>query len=369
MRTRSHSTPSHLIRAKGFLHLSAALLSVLLVVGCQVGSTTTPSPAATAPQTPTVTETPTSAPTPTLEPTATATATATPHYPLTLTDDEGTTITLPDEPDAVVSLTPATTELLFALGAGDKLVGRTDFDDYPPEVVEVPAVASFTGVLIEQVVDLEPDLVIAGGNNFTPAGDVDRLRDLGLPVLVVYAPDMAGVLADVLLVGQAVGAESEAESVVGELQARIDEVSAAVAVLERPRVFYEIGYEPEIYGPAPESFVADMVNLAGGEPITTTDPAVFSISLERLVDLNPEVIVLGDAAYGVCPTNVVIRPGWTQIAAVSDGNVRPVDDIIVTRPGPRIGEGLAALALAIHPEANVEPVADAVELCPELGSV
>jgi iron complex transport system substrate-binding protein len=180
---------------------------------------------------------------------------------------------------------------------------------------------------------------------------------------------MAGVLADVLLVGQAVGAESEAESVVGELQARIDEVSAAVAVLERPRVFYEIGYEPEIYGPAPESFVADMVNLAGGEPITTTDPAVFSISLERLVDLNPEVIVLGDAAYGVCPTNVVIRPGWTQIAAVSDGNVRPVDDIIVTRPGPRLGAGLAALALAIHPEANVEPVADAVELCPELGSV
>jgi iron complex transport system substrate-binding protein len=337
------------------------------MIACQGGSTATPSPVATATQAPIVTTTPTSSPTPTPEPTATATAT--PQYPLTLTDDEGTTITLPEEPDAVVSLTPATTELLFAMGAGDKVVGRTDFDDYPPEVVEVPAVATFSGVLIEQVVDLEPDLVIAGGNNFTPSGDVDRLRDLGLSVLVVYAPDMAGVLADIRLVGRAIGAESEAESVIGDIQARLDEVSAAVADLERPGVFYEIGYEPEIYGPAPESFVADMVNLAGGEPITTTDPAVFSISLERLVDLDPQVIVLGDAAYGVCPTSVVIRPGWTAITAVRDGNVRPVDDIIVTRPGPRIGEGLAALALAIHPEADVGPVADAVELCPELGSL
>lgn len=368
MRTQSHPAPSHPIRAKGFLVVSARLLmSTLLVIGCQVGSTATPTPAPTAALTAIPTLTPAAPPTPTTEPTATATAA--PEYPLTLTDDEGTAVTLPAEPDAVVSLTPATTELLFALRAGDKLVGRTDFDDYPPEVVEVPAVATFSGVLIEQVVDLEPDLVIAGGNNFTPPGDVDRLRDLGLPVLVVYAPDMAGVLADIRLIGLAMGAESEADSIVADVQARIDEVSAAVADLERPRVFYEIGFEPEIYGPAPESFIADMVSLAGGEPITTNDPAVFSISLERLVTLDPEVIVLGDAAYGVCPTSVVIRPGWTAITAVRDGNVRPVDDIIVTRPGPRIGEGLAALALAIHPEAEIEPVAGATELCPELGSV
>jgi iron complex transport system substrate-binding protein len=178
---------------------------------------------------------------------------------------------------------------------------------------------------------------------------------------------MDGVLADIRLIGQAVGAASEAESIVADIQERIDEVDSAVASLDRPRVFYEIGYEPEIYGPAPESFIADMVELAGGEPITTTDPAVFSISLERLATLDPEVIVLGDAAYGVCPTNVVIRPGWASITAVRDGNVRPVDDIIVTRPGPRIGEGLAALTLAIHPEAEIEPPSGAAELCPELG--
>ena len=295
--------------------------------------------------------------------TASATATAAEAFPFTLTDDEGTSLTLDAQPERVISLTPATTELLFALGEGDRLVGRTDFDDYPPEATELPAVATFTGVLIEQVVDLEPDLVIAGGNNFTAAGDVERMRDLDIPVLVIYAPDVDGVLADIRLVGRAVGAAAAAESVVADIQQRIDEVEIALAELDRPSVFYEIGNEPEIYGPAPDSFVADMVSRAGGDPITTTDPQVFSISLERLVDLDPEVIVLGDAAYGVCPESVAGRPGWSAITAVSQGAVRPVDDIIVTRPGPRLGEGLAALALAIHPGAQVAPPQAGNELC------
>jgi iron complex transport system substrate-binding protein len=112
--------------------------------------------------------------------------------------------------------------------------------------------------------------------------------------------------------------------------------------------------------------VADLVALAGGDPITTTDPAVFSIPLERLVSEDPEVIVLGDAAYGVCPTQVVTRAGWAGMTAVANGDIRPVDDIIVTRPGPRLGEGLAALALAIHPEADVEPPTEGREYCPTL---
>lgn len=300
-------------------------------------------------------------------PTSAAPASAAPSPAgLTLTDDEGTTVVLAALPDEVVSLTPATTELLFALGAGELLAGRTDYDDYPPEAAAAPVVATFEGVNVEQVVDIEPDLVIAGGNNFTAASDVQRLRELGIPVIVLYAPDVAGVLADIRLVGQAVGADAQAESIVGAIQERIDEVTAAVADLGRPRVFYEIGNVPEIYGPAPESFVADLVSLAGGQPITTTDPAVFSIPLERLVTEDPQVIVLGDAAYGVCPSDVVTRPGWAGMTAVSDGDVRPVDDIIVTRPGPRLGEGLAALALAIHPDAQVEPPTTGTEYCPTL---
>jgi iron complex transport system substrate-binding protein len=327
---------------------SLALLLLLFVLAACAQLGASPTPAAT----PAPTATP--APSPSAVPTTTG---------ITLVDDEGTTIELPVIPQTVVSLTPATTELLFALGAGDRLAGRTDYDDYPPEALDVPAVATFEGVNIEQVVDIDPDLVIAGGNNFTPADDIARLRELGIPVLVIYAEDVPGVLADIRLVGQAVGEEEAAAGVVGAIQARIDEITAAVAEFRRPRVFYEIGILPDIYGPAPDSFVADMVNLAGGDPITTTDPAVYSISLERLVTLDPQVIVLGDAAYGTCPDSVVTRAGWTGITAVRDGQVRPVDDIIVTRPGPRLGEGLAALALAIHPDADIAPPTTGAELC------
>jgi iron complex transport system substrate-binding protein len=286
-------------------------------------------------------------------------------YPRAVVDDEGTTVMLPQRPERIISLTPATTEIVFALGAGDRLVGRGDFDDYPPEAAELPGVAAFTGVNHEALVGLTPDLVLAGGNSFTPPEDIRRIRQLGVPVLVLYAGTVEGVLDDIQLVGRAIDAAPESDALTAAMQQRIDEVTGAVAGLDRPRVFYQIGSEPAIYGPAPDSFVADLVALAGGQPITTTDPAVFEISVERLVEQDPQVIVLGDAQWGVCPADVAARPAWGSMTAVREGAIRPVNDTIVTRPGPRLAEGLAALALAIHPEAAIEPPADALELCPE----
>jgi iron complex transport system substrate-binding protein len=340
---KTHPAPSDSV-GKGFIRVLLAAVSVLLTA-CSTFSTLP-------------------MPTPSPEPSSAATASpAADKFPITLTDDEGTQLTLDEEPDSIVSLTPATTELVFALGAGDRLKGGTDYDDFPPEAVALPDVATFTGVLIEKVVDIDPDLIIAGGNNFTSAGDIDRLRGLGLTVMVIYAPTVEAVLDDIQLVGDAIGASAEAEEMTAGMEARIDEVAAAVASLDKPRVFYEIGNEPEIFGPAPDSFVANMVELAGGDPVTTTDPAVFAIPLERLISQDPEVIVLGDAAYGVCPDNVLSRPGWSSITAVEDGKVLPVDDIIVTRPGPRLGEGLAALALTIHPDASIAAPTAGAHLC------
>lgn len=357
MRETGPSTPSHPIW-KGFLHISAVLVLVLgVALGCQAQGSPTIAPSVPS----TAAPTPTSTPTPTA---AASTPSPVADFPRTVVDDEGTSIELATAPESIVSLTPANTELVFALGAGDRLRGGTDFDDYPPEAVALPDVATFTGVLIEKVVDIQPDLVLAGGNNFTPPGDIDRLRDLGIPVLVVYAATVDEVLADINLIGAAIGADDEAAAMTSAMEVRIAAVTSAVADLEHPRVFYEIGNEPEIFGPAPNSFVADMVALAGGDPITTDDPAVFSISLEQLVAQDPEVIVLGDAAYGVCPQDVVTRPGWAGITAVRDGQVVPVDDIVVTRPGPRLAEGLAALAQAIHADAEFAPPEGVTTYCP-----
>ncbi len=327
------------------LNLTLPSLVFVLVAACSTGrppaTTATPQPATPQP----------------------ATALPAPEFPLTVTDDDGTQVTIPAEPQTIVSLTPANTEIVYALGAGDRMRGGTDFDDYPPEAAALPDVVTGIAVQVEQIVDIDPDLVLAGGNNFTPTADVDRLRSLGIEVIVVYPETVEEVLADIKLIGQALGRHDQAVAMTAAMEDRISEVIDAVAALGEPRTFYEIGYGPDIYGPAPDSFVADMVELAGGDAITTTDPAVFTMPLERLVDEDPEVVVLGDAAYGTCPDSVRGRPGWDGMTAVEEGAVRPVDDIVVTRPGPRLAEGLAALALAIHPDANIAPPQAGATLC------
>lgn len=285
-------------------------------------------------------------------------------FPTTIVDDEGTSTSLEAEPQRIVSLTPANTEIVFALGAGDRLVGGGASDDYPLEAADLPDVSTFEGVDFEQVVALEPDLVLAGGNFGTPPDDIARLRELGFPVVVLWAPDVPGVLADIELVGSAIGASEEATALTAAMAAQLEEVSTAASAMgTTPRTFYEVSYDAEIWAPAADSFVADMVDLAGGEAITTGDPIVWSIPLEALIVADPEVIVLGDANYGVCPDAVAARPGWQAMSAVVSGAIRPVDDIVVTRPGPRLAEGLAVLARAIHPDIELSSPAPERVLC------
>jgi iron complex transport system substrate-binding protein len=274
-------------------------------------------------------------------------------FPVTVTDDAGTSVAIPEKPERIVSLTPGTTEILFAIGAGDRVVATTDADDYPPEAVPLPDVASFGSVDLERIVELEADLVVAGGNEYTPSDAIRSLRSFDIPVVVIYAASVDGVLADVELIGNAVGAAPEADALVDEMRTEIDALSAAVEDLPPPRVFYEIDASVGVYGPADESFLAEMIRLAGGEPITTGSASSFEIPLEQLVAADPEVIVLGDAAFGVTPEQVAERPAWGQMRAVLDGAVRVVDDKLVTRPGPRLAQGLRSLILAIHPDASL----------------
>ena len=275
---------------------------------------------------------------------------------MTLTDDEGGTLTLPAEPRHIVSLTPATTEILFALGAGDRLVATTDFDDYPPQVTTLPHVATYSSVDVEKIVGLGADLVIAGGNAFNNPDSVTQLRRLGIPVLVVYAATVDGVLADIELVGAAVGRATEASALAADMRAQFEQVRSLTASLPHPRTFYELDATKEIYGPADDSFIAEMITYAGGTPITTGSRTAFNISLEKLVAANPEVIVLGDANYGTTADVVRSRPGWKSMAAVRSGAIRPIDDTVTTRPGPRLVEGLRALAMAIHPDLVLPPL-------------
>ena len=184
-----------------------------------------------------------------------------PAYPASLTDDEGTAVTIPAAPQKIVSLTPATTEILFALGAGDRVVATDDGSDFPTEATALPHVATFSSVDTEKVVAAGADLVIAGGLGFTPTDAITKLRSLGIPVLVVYAPSVEGVLKDIDMIGTATGTSDEATEITDAMRADMklttDAAAAEVAKAgSKERVYYEIGYTDgtgEIFAPADKS--------------------------------------------------------------------------------------------------------------------
>jgi iron complex transport system substrate-binding protein len=289
---------------------------------------------------------------------ATATAIPATTYPVTLTDDEGREVTLDAEPERIVSLAPSNTEIVCALDACDRIVGVNDFrdgfpDDVLAELEDVPNVASFTGVDREAVVNVEPDLVLAAGNNLTAPADIAALDELGYPVLVLYPESLDEVYANIELVGEALDAQVKAADVVTGMRHRVAAVEEAVAGEDRPRTFYEVSlFSGSIYAAGEGSFLASLIEIAGGDPILG-DATTTAIQLEDLVEADPEVILLGDAAYdpSITAESVAQRQGWGEMTAVVEGRVIPMpEDILITRPGPRIVDGLQALAHAIHPE-------------------
>jgi iron complex transport system substrate-binding protein len=287
--------------------------------------------------------------------------TTAPAFPVTVTDDEGTSVEVPAEPEKIISLTPANTEILFALGAGERVVATDDGSDFPEEAAALPDVATFSSVDVEKVVALEPDIVIAGGLGFTPADAITRLRDLDVPVLVLYAPSVEGVYKDIEVIGTATGTTAAATALVADMKVDMDAISTAVAdQAPKPRVLYEVGYDATtgaIFAPADDSFVAEMVTLAGADTITTGDPNTYEISLEALIGKDPQIIVLGtNPFYMPTPAEVAARPGWDALTAVRNGDVRPVRDIEITRPGPRLPLGLRNLAAGIWPDATLPAV-------------
>ncbi|TME34589.1 MAG: ABC transporter substrate-binding protein [Chloroflexi bacterium] len=297
-------------------------------------------------------------PSTTSSPAATPSAAPSVSFPLTLTDDAGRTITLLARPQRVVSLAPSNTEIVCVLGACDALTGVTDFDDYPPNVKTVAHVVVQAKVDAEKVVAARPDLVLAAGNGLTSEAAIKQLSDLGLQVMTLYPRNLDGVYRDIDLVGRALGVPQKAESTIASMRQRVKAVSDAVAAAPRPRTFYEVSvFEGTIYTAGKDSFLASLITLAGGSPVTG-DAQSGAIQLEDLIAADPELVLLGDASYDPtlatqpkAITTLRARSGWGQISAVRSGKVLPyTDDVVTTRPGPRIVEGLEALARAIHPD-------------------
>ena len=279
--------------------------------------------------------------------TPTVAATAATQYPLTLTDGKSRSVTLEDAPQRIASLSPAATEVLFAIGAGDQVAAVDKFSDYPPEAKTRQQLDAFEPS-VEAIAGAQPDLVFVF---YDPGNLVDGLARAGLTVFFLETPtSVEGVLEQIRLLGQATGHPQEADELVATMQQAIGDIQEQVADVEQgPRLFHEV--DNQLYTVAPASFVGSLYTILKAQNIAAgTDQAFPQLSQEAIIEANPEVIILGDAAGGETAETVKARPGWGSISAVKNSRIYVIDPDIVSRPGPRLVDALGTLAQALYPE-------------------
>jgi iron complex transport system substrate-binding protein len=270
-------------------------------------------------------------------------------FPVTVTDDADREVTIEAQPERVVSLAPANTEIVAALGIEERLVGVTTYDDYPPSVADIPKVGDFVTPNMEAIAAADPDLVLATSG--VQADVVEQLEGTGAAVLVIDPQTLDGVYAAIEIVGAATGESGAAQDLVDEMKDTASEVEQAVAGEPVPRVFIEIGQNP-LFTAGADTLIGDLVVRAGGENVVAESGYV-AYSSEQLISADPEVYLatLGSMSD---PEDVETRAGYDGISAVKAGRVFVLDDNLVTRPGPRAVEGLEQIAQAIHPAAFEE---------------
>lgn len=268
--------------------------------------------------------------------------------PITVTDDADAEVTLEQPAERVVSLAPANTEIVFAIGAGDKLVGVTTFCDYPEEAKAKPKIGDFANPNVEKIVGMQPDLVLAAGG--IQASLREKFEGLGIPVYIVDPLTMDETTATITELGQLMDVEDEAASVVADMDAAVTEVQDKVAGLDKPTVFFEV-YPKPMMTAGTGTLIDELITLAGGENIGAEAGEGYpNFSTEVLLQKDPAVYI-APKGNQMDPGEISERPGFDQLSAVADGRVFVVEDNLVVRPGPRTAQGLMELAQMIHPEA------------------
>jgi iron complex transport system substrate-binding protein len=291
----------------------------------------------------TCTTSPAAAPSPTTSPKASATAAA---FPTSVTDFQGRSVAIFKRPERIVSIGPSNTEFLFALGAGDRVVGDDDFSDEPAAATTKEHVGGVK-VNLEKVVSLKPDLIVTV--KFSD-GTLEALSQTSAAVLVVDPQGAADVARSATLIGQAIGADGA--KLAADIQKQLDAVKAKTDPAPKLKVFHEIdASDPvRIYTVGPGSFIDDLINLAGGVNVFATARTAYpTVSSEEIVRADPDVIVLGDSLYGTKIDSIVSRPGWAALSAVKNARVYAGLSVF-SRPGPRLGEAALEYAKLVHPE-------------------
>ena len=271
-----------------------------------------------------------------------------------ITDDLGREVEIPRPLTSVVTLAPSLTETVYFLDGMDILIGCDMYSDYPEETAELDKFTNWdSSIIYEALVAADPDLVLAAEIN--SMDQIKDLEDLGLTVFYIKNPATFEELTESILVtGEVLGKDKEAEALAADIEDRVAELDAVMAEnTDTPLVFYELDAtdptKPWTAGKG--TFISMIIEKAGGKNLgDDVEGSWIQVGLETLIDADPEIILLGDYKYGSTPEAVAARTGWDGLTAVAEGQMYGFDDNLVSRPGPRLVEGLETIAQILHPE-------------------
>lgn len=267
----------------------------------------------------------------------------------TVEDARGMEFTFEEPPETIVSILPSNTEIIFALGQGDKVVGVSDTDVYPEEVEDIEVVAEFENPYAERMLELDPDIIIGYeyGNN-----EMEQLNDLDLPAFAIdSAATMDDIFEDIQLIADALGVPEEGEQLINDMNAEFDEIAEAVEGVEERSVYFEISPSPDIWTLGTGTFQHEMIEIAGLQNVFDDVQGWTSISDEQVIERDPEFIYT-TVHYTEAPLEEIRqRDGWDTIDAVENDNLEQMPPDIMDRPGPRITEATRILAETAYPEA------------------
>ena len=272
--------------------------------------------------------------------------------PGTYTDDTGRAVAIDQIPQKIVSFGPSITEILFALGLEEKVVGVEDYSDYPEAAKLKPKVGNAFSPSLEKIVELEPDLVLTVKQEQLNM----ELDALGIRFMVLDPKDIDGIFKDIELVGEITGTKKRAEKLIKDMQDSVSQVLAQVKDVPKVRVFFIVDATdltlPWTAGTG--SFIDALITMAGGENIAAKgQDAWVQFSLEQIVSSNPEVIIIQTMTGGIPTVSKEVleaSPAWGEMTAVKQDKMRFIDGDLVSRPGPRIVQGLEEMVKIIHPE-------------------
>ncbi|KAA5806328.1 ABC transporter substrate-binding protein [Thermoanaerobacterium thermosaccharolyticum] len=268
-------------------------------------------------------------------------------FPLKITDFMGRQVTIKKEPKRIVSLSPSTTELIYAIGAGKDVVGVTNYDDYPPEVKSVAKVGGYEGPNIEAILAQKPDIVFA--SNLSGKDQMEALQKSGIPVVVLEAQNINQIYDSIKILGEITGNVEKGNEIINKMKDKIKEINDKVKNLPKVNVFYVVDTNGN-WTAGKGTFIDELITLAGGNNVASDANGWAQYSMEKLMQKNPDVIITSQHATNA--NNIKNMPGYKDTKAAKDGKIFIIsNDDIVTKPSNRIVLGLEEIAKDLHPEA------------------